>query len=135
MSGMDRLPDEALEDAVRALKGYQGDELGDDLVSRLEVISILSRRASQADLAPDAQFVTTLPQEAFDAFAKACEDAPAPSDGLREAAAHANTWLRTALSCKEWQWDEDQRTIAEAACNDLNAVLSALPEQTKENPK
>lgn len=64
MSGMDRLTDEALVDNIMALKGYQGDDFGDDLVSRLEVLSILSRSAEQA--------------------------AHAPSDGLREAAQWAN---------------------------------------------
>ncbi|WP_411839385.1 hypothetical protein [Paracoccus sp. ME4] len=56
-----------------------------------------------------------------------CGAEPAPSDGLREAAAHANSWLRAALRCKEWQWDADQLAIAEAACNDLRIALSASP--------
>lgn len=76
MSGMDRLTDEELEYLAK-LHGERSD------VHSMARELLAHRRASQA--APDDQFVTTLPQEAFEAFAKACEDAPTPSDGLLDA--------------------------------------------------
>ncbi|MEQ3644821.1 MAG: hypothetical protein ABNH29_16860 [Paracoccus sp. (in: a-proteobacteria)] len=59
----------------------------------------------------------------------ASQAAPAPSDARREAAAHANSWLRAALRCKDWNWDADQRELAERACSDLRAALSTPTEE------
>ena len=79
MSGMDRLIEEyVLPNAELEVYAYGGGQ-GPMAVMARELLA--HRRASQTAIAPDDQFVTTLPQEAFDAFAKACEDAPAPSDG------------------------------------------------------
>lgn len=97
MNGMDRLTD--LGWAMEAIKteanwsaddfscGYEPSDGHHAVATILNAIisGELERRASQTATAPYDQFVTTLPQEAFDAFAKACEGAPAPSDGLQEA--------------------------------------------------
>ena len=92
MSGMDRLTElrrsasflRALHTQACFEQGNHKDEVDTPYSLGADAIDQEARRASQAAPAPDDQFVTTLPQEAFDAFAKACDEAPAPSDALRE---------------------------------------------------
>lgn len=77
----------------------------------------------------EGEFFFTFPtDDQAKRVADALVNAPAPSDALREAAAHANSWLRAALRCKDWNWDADQRELAERACSDLRAALSTPTE-------
>jgi hypothetical protein len=41
-----------------------------------------------------------------------------PVDDLRE----GTMWLRSALDCKDWQWDADQRECAEGCYQRLRAA-------------
>ena len=52
---------------------------------------------------------------------------------FREALDLMNTWVESALNCKEWRWDGDQREAAEQSLAESQSLLSVFEQPNKEN--
>ena len=59
----------------------------------------------------------------FDTDRHVYNDAIELIDRLQAALKLQNIWVRGALRCKEWVWDEDQRELAERSCEQAEELL------------
>ena len=50
---------------------------------------------------------------------------------LLEALKHQSDWVRAALNCKSWEWDGDQREVAEL---ELAVAIAAISKATGGQP-
>jgi hypothetical protein len=76
---------------------------------------------------PTLEAAKAAAQADYEARILAALDTPAPAMGeLVEALRAQASWVRAALNCASWTWDEDQREAAEIELAAADAVLAKI---------
>ena len=76
---------------------------------------------------PTLEAAKAAAQADYEARILAAIDTPAPAMGeLAEALRTQASWVRAALNCASWTWDEDQREAAEIELAAADAVLARI---------
>lgn len=86
----------------------------------IKALKALAERTNEADFLALDQYLTAASPRAILELVERVE-------ALEEALKNQNEWVRGALDCKDWDWNGDQRQVAERSLESARAALNPKP--------